>query len=97
MIRVPTRRVFRVDEIPVERDLKRATARIDELHFDVVVPCFQGIRQTDGLGTVVSDDAVFDRDVHRTVLSGMDAVYQGLTPSRAATWPRKSAMYKGGL
>jgi hypothetical protein len=27
----------------------------------------------------------------------MDAVYQGLTPSRAATWPRKSAMYKGGL
>lgn len=66
--RVPTCSVLRVNELSIERDFERAPARIDELHFDVVVPCFQGIRQTDGLGTVVSNDAVFDRDVHWTGL-----------------------------
>jgi hypothetical protein len=53
-----------IDLAAVDDDLERPAIRIDELDVTVFVPFFQGIRQTDGFWTIVSDDAVFDGDSH---------------------------------
>lgn len=64
MRRVPAGGLLRVDEAAIGHDFEGAAARVDELHAGVGVPLPDGGRQTDGSGTIVSDDAVFDRDVH---------------------------------
>ena len=55
--------VLGIDEFTVHLDVKDALAAFDELGFDV--PSLPDCRrQTGGVGEVVSNDAVGDRDLH---------------------------------
>jgi hypothetical protein len=51
----------------VRHDLEAPAGRFDELDGGLRIPILQCSRQTGGFGSVVSDDAVFDRDMHRTI------------------------------
>lgn len=52
-----------VDELAVHLDVKDSAAAGDHLDLNLEL-ALDGIRQTDGLGLVVSLHAVFDRNVH---------------------------------
>ena len=70
MSRVPAELLLREDEATVDDHLEHAAARVDESDLGLGVLLFQHGRQTGGSGPVVSDDAVFDRDVHVSGLVG---------------------------
>ena len=57
----PTGHVFREHQLAVQVDVEDAAAPLDQLGPDAELP-LDLVRQTGGTRTVVSDDAVFDRD-----------------------------------
>jgi hypothetical protein len=66
-LRKTPRDVLAVDEPAVGLDVKNAAAAFDELSLDSEL-LVDGVRQTGGLGGVVSLHAVFDGDLHRSFL-----------------------------
>ncbi len=52
------------DRRPVDDDLEATAARRDHLDFDAGMRLTERGRQTGGPGLVVSNDAVFDGDLH---------------------------------
>lgn len=54
-------------EPTVRNDLESPAGRFDQFDGGLRIPILQCSRQTGGFGSVVSDDAVLDCDVHRTM------------------------------
>lgn len=74
-------------ETTVEAHLEGAPAGVDELDLQVFIPTSQGIRQTDGSGPVVSEDAVLDLYLHCGLVDGEAMNVDGLNiePARGVS------------
>ncbi len=55
---------FGVDQLSLDADVKNATAPLDQLHLDPVIPAPNRVRQTGGLGTIVSLASITYRYFH---------------------------------
>lgn len=60
----PSRAELREDQLAVPAHLEGATASLDQLDLDIAVVLTDLVRQTGGSRSEVSNDAVFDADVH---------------------------------
>jgi hypothetical protein len=68
-------RLLGEDETAVHRHLENPAGRLHEVHLGARESLCQLSRQTGGSRPIVSDDAEFDRDLHRVfLLKSMDAV-----------------------
>lgn len=68
MGREPARLVLGIDQLPIHGDIEDAAAALDQLRLDSR-SLLDRVRQTGGVGEVVSLHAVCDRDVHRVLVS----------------------------
>jgi hypothetical protein len=62
---MPAERLLGEDEPAVHRHLEDPAGRLHEVHLGGGESLRQLSRQTGGSGPIVSDDAEFDRDLHR--------------------------------
>lgn len=72
--------VFAEDQLTIDDDVKDPAGAFDELGFDAKL-VFDCLRQTGGLGQVISHTAVFDADLH-AVDSGRIILRSHCDPSR---------------
>ena len=63
--------VFAEDQVTVDDDVEYPVRALDELGLDAVL-AFDCLRQTGGLGQVVSHNAVFDADLHADEFKRID-------------------------
>lgn len=61
-------RLLGEDEGSVDDDLESSSGRVDQLDAGFGIPILECSRQTGGSWSVVSDDAVLDRDMHPPML-----------------------------
>jgi len=61
---VPPELFLREDQLAIRDDLEPPAGGLDQLDMGRAVPFLECGRQTGGSGTVVSDDAELDRDIH---------------------------------